>query len=53
MNVDLDARRRWARLLYAIGGWDIFSAEGERGYVSKLWSEDWDSPEDTVYDNDH
>lgn len=23
----------------------------ERAYVSRLWSEDWDSPEDSVYDS--
>lgn len=24
--------------------------EDVRGYVSRLWAEDWDSPEDAVYD---
>lgn len=27
-----------------------FDDEMIRAYVSRLWSEDWDSPEDTVYD---
>lgn len=22
----------------------------ERAYVSRLWAEDWDSPEDSIYD---
>lgn len=22
----------------------------ERGYVSRLWAADWDSPEDSIYD---
>lgn len=26
--------------------------EEVRAYVSRLWAEDWDSPEDAVYDSD-
>ena len=44
-----DAPARWARLLYGLTGWEMFNP-GERGYVSRLWAQDWDSPEDAVYD---
>jgi hypothetical protein len=44
-----DARQRMAAQLYAATGWDIFSeASAERPYVSRLWAEDWDSPEDVA-----
>ncbi|HXP21635.1 MAG TPA: hypothetical protein VN840_18485 [Streptosporangiaceae bacterium] len=46
---DPDARDRMATMLYHITGWDLFGA-GERAYVSRLWAEDWDSPEDSAYD---
>ena len=49
---DPAARFRIAAALHRLTGWDVFSvdAEAERVYVSKLWAEDWDSPEDAVYD---
>lgn len=46
---DPQARQRLAQVLYRITGWEIFG-DGERSYVSRLWAEDWDSPEDAIYD---
>jgi hypothetical protein len=46
---DPGARARIAGILYRITGWEMFAAD-ERAYVSRLWAEDWDSPEDSVYD---
>lgn len=46
---DPDARDRIATMLYRITGWEMFGA-GERAYVSRLWAQDWDSPEDSAYD---
>jgi hypothetical protein len=46
---DPDARDRIATMLYRITGWEMFSG-GERAYVSRLWAQDWDSPEDSAYD---
>jgi hypothetical protein len=46
---DPDARQRLASALYRITGWEIFGGD-ERAYVSRLWAEDWDSPEDSAYD---
>lgn len=43
------ARLRLAEILYRITGWEVFGAD-ERAYVSRLWAEDWDSPEDSAYD---
>lgn len=48
---DPGARARIAELLYEITGWEAFSGNGDRAYVSRLWSEDWDSPEDAAYDD--
>jgi hypothetical protein len=49
---DPSARSRIAAALHRLTGWDVFAddAEAERAYVSRLWAEDWDSPEDAVYD---
>jgi len=50
---DPDARMRMASMLYAATGWDIFpEIATDREYVSRLWAEDWDSPEDAIYDTD-
>jgi hypothetical protein len=49
LHPDPTARSRYARLLYAITGWEVFGGD-ERGYVSRLWAEDWESPEDSAYD---
>jgi hypothetical protein len=51
---DPTARFRLAAILHRLGGWDVFAddAEAERAYVSRLWAEDWDSPEDAVYDEE-
>jgi hypothetical protein len=46
---DPAARERLGRLLYRITGWEMFGGD-ERAYVSRLWAEDWDSPEDSSYD---
>jgi hypothetical protein len=46
---DPDARDRIATVLYHITGWEMFGAS-ERAYVSRLWAQDWDSPEDCAYD---
>jgi hypothetical protein len=46
---DPGAHDRIAAVLYRITGWELFG-DDERAYVSRLWAEDWDSPEDTVYD---
>lgn len=46
---DPGARERLAQMLYRITGWEVFGGD-ERAYVSRLWAEDWDSPEDSVYD---
>lgn len=48
-NGDPHARERLARLLYQITGWETFGGD-ERAYVSRLWAEDWDNPEDSAYD---
>jgi len=48
---DPGARARMAGLLYEITGWETFSSNSDRAYVSRLWSEDWDSPEDAAYDD--
>lgn len=45
------ARNRIAAALYRATGWEVF-AEDERAYVSRLWAEDWDSPEDAAYDDE-
>ena len=51
---DPTARLRIAAALHRLTGWDVFAddAEAERAYVSRLWAEDWDSPEDAVYDEE-
>lgn len=51
---DPTARYRIAAVLHRMTGWDTFSddAEAGRAYVSRLWAEDWDSPEDAVYDEE-
>ena len=46
---DPDARSRMAAILYQITGWETFGGD-ERAYVSRLWAEDWDNPEDAIYD---
>jgi hypothetical protein len=46
---DPAARDRIARVLYRITGWEVFGGD-ERAYVSRLWAEDWDSAEDSAYD---
>ena len=46
---DPDARQRLASALYRITGWEIFGGD-ERAYVSRLWADDWDSREDSAYD---
>lgn len=46
---DPDARARMAAVLYRLTGWETFGGD-ERAYVSRLWAEDWDSPEDSIYD---
>jgi hypothetical protein len=46
---DPEARERIAAMLYHITGWEMFGAD-ERAYVSRMWAQDWDSPEDSVYD---
>jgi len=51
LNPDPTARRRMASLLQSATGWDIFpELEPDRAYVSRLWAEDWDSPEDSAHD---
>jgi hypothetical protein len=50
LNPDPDARFRLAAVLYSITGWEIFGGADERAYVSRLWAQDWDSPEDSAYD---
>jgi hypothetical protein len=49
---DAAARSRIAAALHQVTGWDVFAedAEADRAYVSRLWAEDWDSPEDAIYD---
>src|SRR5258708_37794407 len=47
---DPEAPARYAALIYRITGWDAFS-DPAREYVSRLWAEDWDSPEDAAYDD--
>lgn len=50
---DPHARERLAHLLYRATGWETFAEDSaERAYVSRLWAEDWDSPEDTAYDRE-
>jgi hypothetical protein len=50
---DPDARVRMASMLHDATGWDIFpELPTDREYVSKLWAEDWDSPEDAIYDTE-
>lgn len=49
---DPSARLRWAELIHDVTGWDFPEIPGDREYVSRLWAEDWDSPEDSVYDNE-
>jgi hypothetical protein len=51
LRPDPGARARIAGVLYEITGWEAFSSNGDRAYVSHLWSEDWDSPEDAAYDD--
>lgn len=41
---------RIAELLDRITGWELFGGGDERAYVSTLWAEDWDSPEDSAGD---
>lgn len=49
---DQSAHRRMAELLHHATGWDIFPESSyDRSYVSRLWAEDWNSPEDSVYDD--
>jgi hypothetical protein len=44
---DPGARLRMAAALHGVTGWDIFpELSDDRAYVSRLWAEDWDSPED-------
>ena len=50
LHPDPDARFRLATVIYRITGWEIFTGDDERAYVSRLWAEDWDSPEDSAYD---
>lgn len=50
---DPGARTRMAGLLYEVTGWDIFpELATDRDYASRLWAEDWDSPEDAIYDTE-
>jgi hypothetical protein len=49
LRPDPDARDRIATMLYQITGWEMFGAS-ERPYISRLWAQDWDSPEDSAYD---
>jgi hypothetical protein len=50
---DPDARIRMANMLHSVTGWDIFpELATDRDYVSRLWAEDWDSPEDAIYDTE-
>lgn len=50
---DPNARVRIASMLYSVTGWDIFpELATDRDYVSRLWAEDWDSPEDAIYDTE-
>lgn len=46
---DPEARDRLASMLYQITGWELFGTN-ERDYLSRLWAQDWDSPEDSAYD---
>jgi hypothetical protein len=47
------ARARLAAVLFQVTGWEVFADENdERAYVSRLWAEDWDCPEDAVYDDE-
>jgi hypothetical protein len=46
---DPDARDRLATMLFQITGWEMFGAD-ERAYISRLWARDWDSSEDSAYD---
>lgn len=48
---DPQARNRWATKLHEMTGWEFPEISADREYVSRLWAEDWDSPEDSVYDN--
>lgn len=51
VDPDPSARSRMAALLQSVTGWDIFpELSPDRLYVSRLWAEDWNSPEDSVYD---
>jgi hypothetical protein len=53
LKPDPDARVRMASKLHAATRWDIFpELASDREYVSRLWAEDWDSPEDAIYDTE-
>ena len=42
---------RMAERLHELTGWEIFpEIPTDREYVSRLWAEDWDSPEDSAGD---
>ena len=49
---DPDARIRWALVLHHVTGWDFPELATDRDYVSRLWAEDWESPEDAIYDTE-
>lgn len=48
------ARLKMATLLWAATRWNIFPEldETDRDAVSRLWAQDWDSPEDVRHDED-
>jgi hypothetical protein len=49
---DPDARIRWALVLNHLTGWDFPELPTDRAYISRLWAEDWESPEDAIYDTE-
>lgn len=46
-----DAVVRMAEMLHDLTGWDFPEIPTDREYVSRLWAEDWDSAEDSTYDD--
>jgi hypothetical protein len=48
---DARARARIAAALFRTTHWSIFDDHDERAYVSRLWAEDWDCPEDAAYND--
>ena len=44
-----DVRLFWDEILDRLARCSAVD-HGERGYVSRLWASDWDSPEDSSYD---